>query len=325
MKKNLLSALAAISLLAACVPARQYDEMQLKKGKCDEENAKLKTENLAFATKNQEITATNEDLRKRVAKLETDTASLGTAQRRMSNLYNELNASYEKLIANNDRLMESKNDETRKVIGQLQMTQEELIKKQDELTKKEKTLNELQEQLKLREAKVNELQDVLAKKDEAVNALKKSVSDALLGFEGKGLTVTKKNGKVYVSMEEKLLFASGSTVVDKAGEDALKKLAKVLENNIDINVLIEGHTDNVPISGGPIKDNWDLSVLRATSVVRILTKNSTIAPIRLTPAGRGEYMPVDEGNSADARRKNRRIEIILTPKLDELLKVMESN
>ncbi len=158
-----------------------------------------------------------------------------------------------------------------------------------------------------------------------VNALKKAVSDALVGFENNGLTVTKKNGKVYVSMEEKLLFASGSTVVDSKGEGALKEIAKVLEKNADINVLIEGHTDNVPISGGAIKDNWDLSVLRATSVVRILTKHADIDPTRLTPAGRGPYLPVDNANSTDARRKNRRIEIILSPKLDELFKGIGEN
>ena len=126
-------------------------------------------------------------------------------------------------------------------------------------------------------------------------------------------------------MEEQLLFASGSTVVDPRGEEALKKLAEVLEKNTDINILIEGHTDNVPIKGGNIKDNWDLSVLRSTSVVRILTKYAKISPERLMPAGRGEFAPLDKGNTAEARKKNRRIEIILSPKVDELLELLESN
>ncbi len=317
--------LIIIASLAACVPARQYDELKARKGNCDEENSKLRSENASFSTKNAELTSTLADLKKEKAKLEQDTLNLGTAQRRLTSLYNELNGSYEKLIANNDRLLESKSDETKKVISQLQMTQEELMKKQDALAKKEQELNQLTEELKKREARVNELESVLAKKDEDVNALKKAVSAALVGFENNGLTITKKNGKVYVSMEEKLLFASGSTVVDSKGEGALKEIAKVLEKNVDINVLIEGHTDNVPISGGAIKDNWDLSVLRATSVVRILTKDANIDPTRITPAGRGPYLPVDNGNSADARRKNRRIEIILSPKLDELFKVIGEN
>src|SRR5213079_3206872 len=137
-----------------------------------------------------------------------------------------------------------------------------------------------------------------------------------------------KNGKVYVSMEEQLLFASGSTNVEKRGEDALKKLGEVLETNKDINVMVEGHTDDVPISGtlpSGAKDNWELSVLRATAVTKIILKNSGVMPGRLTAAGRGPYVPVETGNSPEAKRKNRRTEIILTPKLDELLKVLETN
>ncbi len=148
----------------------------------------------------------------------------------------------------------------------------------------------------------------------------------MFGFEGKGLTITQKNGKVYVSMEENLLFASGSTIVEDKGIEALKKVAKVLEQNSEINILIEGHTDDVPMAGkGDIKDNWDLSVMRATSIVKIITKNSSVDPRRLTAAGRGEYFPVDPAKTTEARKKNRRTEIILTPKLDELFKVLETN
>lgn len=296
--------LIAANLFNACIPARQYEELQLKKGKCEEENAKLKTENSGYTTQNQELAATNTDLTKRKAELERDTSSLGTAQRRLTNLYNELNSSYEKLVANNDKLLASKTDETKKVIGQLQMTQEELIKKQDELSKKEVALNQLQGDLKTREERVKELQSMLDQKDSLANALRKIVSNALSGFEGNGLTITKRDGNVYVSMDEKLLFASGSTVVDKRGEEALQQLAGVLEKNAEINVRIEGHTDNVPISGGPIKDNWDLSVLRATSVTRILTKyGATINPVRLIPSGRSSYLPIEPNTSAESKRK----------------------
>ncbi len=149
------------------------------------------------------------------------------------------------------------------------------------------------------------------------------VSDALLGFENQGLTVTQKNGKVYVSLDEKLLFKSGSTVVDPKGVSALKNLAGVLEQNPDINVMIEGHTDDVPvISGSTYKDNWDLSALRATSIVRILLEGSSINPQRLTTAGRSQYLPVEIAKTAEARQKNRRTEIILSPKLDELYKLV---
>jgi chemotaxis protein MotB len=137
--------------------------------------------------------------------------------------------------------------------------------------------------------------------------------------------VSTKNGKVYVLLEERLLFESGSTVVDAKGVEALKNLAKVLEKETEIDVLIEGHTDNVPIKSATIKDNWDLSVLRATAILRIITSNSKIEAKRLTAAGRGEFMPIDNANTPEARKKNRRTEIILTPKLDELMQWMEDS
>lgn len=310
-------------MFSSCVPSRMFDDLNAKKLKCDEENARLKAEQLEYATKKEEMERTNKDLSREVNYLKTDTTTMGTANRRLTSLYNELTKSYELLTANNDKLLASNQGETKKLILQLQMTQEELIRKEDSLKLREKYLSDMNEQLKAREAKVAELTGILAEKDSAATALRESLTKALLGFNNNGLTIQQKNGKVYVSMEERLLFASGSTVVDSKGEEALKQLAKVLEKNKDINVLIEGHTDNVPIKGGNIKDNWDLSVLRATSVVRILGSAADIQPIRMTPAGKGEYQPIDTGNSAEARKKNRRIEVILTPQLDELFQVLD--
>lgn len=321
----LLKAGIIIFLLASCVPAQKLDDMTTRKTKCEENLTSARAENLELTTKNTELTKTVDELTKEKASLENDTSQNGIAYRRLVSVHNELSASYDKLLANNDKLLSGKTDEAKKALSDLGRTQDELFKREDELRKKESELNELNAQLKLREEKVSELNDILNKKDSTVKALKETVSKALKGFTGSGLTVTMKNGKVYVSLEERLLFATGSTVVDNKGEEALKELAKVLEKNTDINVLIEGHTDNVPITGGAIKDNWDLSVLRATSVVRILLKNAGINPVRLTPAGKGEYLPNDPGNSAEARKKNRRIEVILTPKLDELFQAIESN
>jgi chemotaxis protein MotB len=223
--------------------------------------------------------------------------------------------------------------ETRRLLGQLQTTQEDLQKKEDRLRDLEANMNErrlelnrLSAELEARNAKMGELQRILSRKDSAVNALRESVSRALTGFEGQGLTVETRNGKVYVSMDEKLLFRSGSYDVDSQGRKALKELAKVLERNKDVNIMIEGHTDDVPYrSGATIKDNWDLSVLRATSVLKILLEDGNIAPSRLTAAGRGETQPIDPAKTATARAKNRRTEIILTPRLDELLKILETN
>lgn len=180
--------------------------------------------------------------------------------------------------------------------------------------------------MKDKEARLAELQEILKQKDNEVRALKDKVMNALKGYVDKGLNVYEKNGKVYVSMDEKLLFASGSWVVGTDGILALKELIKVLEQDNDINVLIEGHTDNVPFKGsGQVKDNWDLSVMRATAVVKVLLKDSKINPLRVSAAGRGEFFPIDPADTPEARAKNRRTEIILTPKLDELFKIIESN
>ena len=162
------------------------------------------------------------------------------------------------------------------------------------------------------------------KRDRVLDDLRTKVADALMGFEGQGLTVTRKDGKVYVSLDEKLLFQSGSTVVDPNGVKALQQLAVVLGNNPDINIMIEGHTDDVPFrKGSSIKDNWDLSVLRATSIVRILMNNPKIIPTNITVAGRGEYLPVDPAGTTEARRKNRRTEIILSPDFTEIFRILE--
>ncbi|HMT27988.1 MAG TPA: OmpA family protein [Bacteroidia bacterium] len=322
LKQLLLCVLTSLTI-TSCVPSRMFDDMKSSKLKCEEENSRMKAEQLAYTTEKEEMRLKIKDLERDVNYLKTDTSTLGTGNRRLTSLYNELSNSYDKLVANNDKLLSANQSETKKMIQQLQLTQEELLRKEDSLKVREKYLSELNEKLKSREAKVVELQTILDSKENEAKILKESVTAALLGFNNNGLTITQKNGKVYVSLEEQLLFASGSTVVDPKGEQALKQLAAVLEKNPEISILIEGHTDNVPIKGGNIKDNWDLSVLRATSVVRILGKSAKIDPVRLTPAGKGEYVPLDTGSTAEARKKNRRIEVVLSPRIDEILNVLE--
>ncbi|MFL5764980.1 MAG: OmpA family protein [Bacteroidia bacterium] len=319
--------------LFSCVPQRKLEEEQAKRESAEKELAALKTTAQDCDTKLTEASKQIADDTKIINGLEKDTSISGTSLRSLMSKYDKLNQINEQLLDKYNRLLEGNLADTRKLSGELQMTQEQLLKKQDELKTLEtqlnaqkKNLDDLTEELKKREARVAELEAILRKKDEASEELRKKLSDALLGFEGKGLTITQKNGKVYVSMDESLLFASGSTTVEGKGVEALKKVAKVLEQNTDINVMIEGHTDDVPMVGkGDIKDNWDLSVMRATSIVKIMTKNSSIDPKRLTAAGRGEYFPIDPAKTPEARKKNRRTEIILTPKLDELLKVLEGN
>ncbi|MCC9137434.1 OmpA family protein [Pontibacter silvestris] len=234
-------------------------------------------------------------------------------------------------------LLESQKAELEQERAQLEQEKAEYQRSLQQALKEGKTLGEnlnmsksqierLNADLKAREERLAELQRILDEKDQAVANLRRRVSDALLGFNDKDLTIDVRNGKVYVSLAEQLLFNSGSTKVDPKGVDALKKLASVLKEQQDVNVLVEGHTDDVPIARGTagMQDNWDLSVLRATEITRILT-TAGVDPVRVTPSGRSKYVPLDEAKTKEARQKNRRTEIILTPKLDELFQILETS
>ncbi len=335
-----LVGILAMLWVSSCVPARKYEDLLERRQSCEDQNMELRRENEEMLTQNNELKRMRDDLKEQVEVLRKDTTETGMIKRRLESNYDRLLRTYEILLDQNEKLLEGKELETNQILARLQETQEDLHKREDELRRataqmeeKEKNLNELNQRLQLsaqelqvKEARVNELESILARQDSTVQALRRTVSNALLGFEGQGLTVEIKNGKVYVSLEESLLFASGSTTVDQRGVSALRELAKVLERNPEINVLIEGHTDDVPLRpGSAIRDNWDLSVLRATAIVRILLQNSQIEPQRLTAAGRGEFMPIDPAKTTEARRKNRRTEIILTPKLDDLFQIIQSN
>lgn len=327
------SIFTVILIFASCVSQRSYEELLNEREKCLEDNEFTKGKNDELSTKVTEQAADIERMEMQIRALKTDTASLGKSYRQATSSHDRLSKTYETLLQRNKDLLEGKQTETQSILMELQMAQTNLQKKEDELTMMEKELNVKKESLdqlsmamQSKEKKLLELQTILSKKDSVVNRLRGKVTDALLGFENKGLTIQQKNGKVYVSLEENLLFTSGSFAVDPKGVNALKKLAKVLEENTDINVMIEGHTDDVPYNGsGQIKDNWDLSVMRATAIVKILLHNSNISPKRLTAAGRGEYHPIDPAKTSEARSKNRRTEIILTPKLDELFQIIETN
>lgn len=184
-------------------------------------------------------------------------------------------------------------------------------------------LSEKMKELDEREQTINQLQEMIDEQTRKVQDLLNSVKEALLGFNSDELTVTEKNGKVYVAMSDKLLFQSGSATVDKRGKEALAKLADVLNKQNDIDVYIEGHTDSKPIHNARFSDNWDLSVIRATSVVRILTTDYGVNPLQIQPCGRGEYMPVADNETAEGRSKNRRTEIIMAPRLDKLIQMLQ--
>lgn len=340
MPGKLIILLLAI-LAASCVSQKKYQEMMTKRDMCEDENSKLKAKVQQLETENTELSNNRKVLTNQVENLQQDTQRVTTSLRNLTISFGDLERKYRLLEQKNMELLSANASEKQNILKELQNMHEQLQKKEDELKKLERQINSrqvnldslnmqlttYQNELQNKEKKLNELQAILDKKDADVKALKNKVSDALLNFENKGLTINIRNGKVYVSLDESLLFASGSTAIDSKGEEALKKLGKVLETNADINIVVEGHTDSDPYKGssGPIKDNWDLSVLRATTVSKTLLKHSKIDPKRITAAGRSEYIPVDTGTDANAKRKNRRTEIILTPKLDELFQIIESN
>ena len=237
----------------------------------------------------------NDGLKKNLADLTGQSNILSTSYKDLQNKYNDL---------------------TNQSLSQTDKLSKALAAKSEDLDAKEKLLSE-------REKTLHEMIQVIAKQDSITRNLNNILRNALLGFNSDELSVEIKDGKVYVSMSDKLLFQSGSSAVEDKGKDALKLLAGVLEKNSDIDILVEGHTDNVPIKTSVYKDNWDLSVARATSIVRILTNDYKIVPTRLTASGKGEFFPKADNVSPEGRAKNRRTEIILSPKLDELMKLLK--
>lgn len=246
--------------------------------------------------------------------------------------YRQLNAEYDSLLMTKDKLgsdlsalSNEKKSESEKLNKALKLKSDELDAKSIELKAKSSELSEKERLLAEREKSLKELQAIIARQDSVSKRLNDILRKALLGFKADELSVELKNGKVYVSMSDKLLFKSGSSAVESKGVEALKVLAGVLVKNTDIEIAVEGHTDNVPMKGASaIKDNWDLSVIRATSIVRILTQEYAVSPINVTASGRGEFMPRASNETAEGRAKNRRTEIILSPKLDEVMELLNS-
>ncbi|MCK5135638.1 MAG: OmpA family protein [Bacteroidales bacterium] len=331
MMKKILYFIIGVALLGSCVPTSEFTQLSNKSNNLQNERDGLMAENEYLTVENREMRAKIDDVEDQQKQFVEDSIriykkveALEKEKAQLERQYTDLESTHEALLRGNAR-------ETRRLLNELQTTQEDLARKQQLLKELESNVagqrqdvNRLRAELEARNARLMEMEEMLYQKDAILDDLREKVAEALLGFEGQGLTVTRKDGKVYVSLEEKLLFKSGSTVVDPNGVRALKQLAVVLANNPDINIMIEGHTDDVPFrKGSSIKDNWDLSVMRATSIVRILLDRSGIVPTRITVAGRGEFLPVDIADTPESRRKNRRTEIILSPNLDELYRLLD--
>lgn len=305
-------------LVSSCVSQKKFDEISRQLDDCNQKN-ELTNKNLSDAQ--QKIA----DLDRNTAALKMEVDSLNAENATKSKLLHQNKLDQESLRKVNsqlaDQLKNSRSEaEVKALLSDLQKIQDKLQAREDALLASEKSLKE-------KELKVKELSDIISKQDSLMKNLRKKVADALTGFEGKGLEVINKNGKVYVSLDEKLLFKSGKWDVDAKGVEALNNIAKFLAENKDIHVVIEGHTDDQALvnSIGNIEDNWDLSVKRATAIVKTILKNKNIDPARITASGRAEFVPLDNAKTKEARQKNRRTEIILSPNMDELMKVLSNN
>ncbi len=321
----------ALFFFSGCVTPKIHNSL-LAEHKKTKQELKLQEQNLISLSEQLEQNQASVDrLKKRLSILQNDSVTNGKSISLWADKYNELSQTYDLLASKNSRYISEKAKETKQLLGQLDQAKTELFAKEDELNTisnsldlQKEELKKLQQDLDERSRRVIELESIINKKDSLVTALKQSISKALIGLEGEGLTIVQRNGKVYISLEEKLLFASGKYEVNNSGVIALNKLAAVLSDQQELEILIEGHTDSIPLSGkGLIKDNWDLSVMRATSVVKVLTKNPRLNPIKLTAAGRAEFVPIANNNTVQGRSSNRRIEMILSPNLDDLFELLK--
>ena len=322
--KNLFSLLPffiVLLLLSACVPAKKYKDLLEREKVCSEELSKFKKSSGEYEALSKDLQIKFANASRDLSKLIQDTTALGSKYRLLLRDYGIIDGEYKSLQKSFDKLKNLSARETAELQNQLEAKNNELQIKEDALLKLDQELKEKQRLLIEREKRVNELEEAIRKKEAAVQLLKAKVANALRGFENKGLSVVQKNGKIYVSLEAKLLFKSGSTFVDEEGVRALVELGKALESEKDLEIIVEGHTDTDKLnSSSSPKNNWELSVLRATSVVQILLNNSNMTPSQIMAGGRGEFLPVDESDKA----KNRRIEVIISPNLNELFEIISN-
>lgn len=315
--KKISVGLLLLALSTSCVSKKLYNDLENKYADLKKEHRDMSdsNEDLAKAknTLDLEHSALQNELNETKAQRDKYLADATAAQNNLNNLQ----SSYSALEKNSDDVLKTNLDKNRELLAKLEA-------KEKALAAEQARINKLMADFQERSNRVAELEGVISAQGENLKRLKATLSKALNAFEGKGLTVEQKNGKVYVSMENKLLFQTGSWNVGAEGRKAVVEVGKVLGQNPEISVLIEGHTDTDKFSGsmGQIENNWDLSTKRATAIVNILSENKAINKQSLTAAGRGEYAPLASNETAEGKAKNRRIEIILTPKLDEISKML---
>ena len=309
-----------LTLFSSCVSSKKYKDLLAQQKECNAELQKYQASSLDFESKYKDASTQYDLAKAEVEQLKADTTKLGNQIRFSHAQYNKAMNQVVDLEKQLDASKQMGRQTTTSLQQQLDAKSDELQRKQDLLNGMEEELRQKEQQLAEREKRVYELEEMLNRKDKALESLKSRVMNALKPYVEKGLSVEEKDGKLYVRLEAKLLFNTGSTDVDGEGKQALIDLAKLLENEKDLEIIVEGHTDTDLLkSYRHPKDNWELSVLRATSVVEIMLNNSKMDPHLLTAAGRSEYFPVDPNDKS----KNRRIEIIIAPNLKALFDLIK--
>lgn len=332
----------------SCVPAKRYQEVAAQRDSLRREHAASLRVADSLRIGNRELQGDKNRLENQVRQLISDTLARGQEFARTADELANLKYSYGQLEANQRSIVEGNQRETSKMLSEMQRMQtqlqqreeavrsleNQLFQRKQALDRVEKqqaadrraldslrvSLDELTSALDEKHKTLEELQQALARKDSASAALKDRIARALFGFEGQGLTVYEKNGRVHISIEDKLLFKSGSYAIGEQGAAAIRQLVPILEQYADLNIVVEGHTDDVPMKGsGPIADNWDLSAKRATTIVKLMLEGSSLSPANVAASGRAEFHPIVDEKTPEARQKNRRTEIILTPNLSEIM------
>lgn len=336
--KILLALVIIGSFNISCVPKRKLDDITANYNTEKAKSQELHSQNVQLEAQNSELQNSVADMDKRMGALKNDTSIQGTSLRQLTSNYDQLDKTYRELLALKDLNKKKAEDLVMRYMKEIENTRTTLQMKEDELNdtelslaEKERNLKQKTEELNLaisdieeRAKRIAELQSEISKRDSLAKSLENKIRDALFGLQDEGITMEMRNGKVYISLDNELLFKPGSYTADQKGKQALRKLAKALKGNDDINITVEGHTDTDKYNGGPqLKDNWDLSVMRGTEIVKVL-ESFNVNPKRLTASGKGQYSPLDPGKTIDAKKKNRRTDIVLTPRLDVFEEILKN-
>lgn len=339
--KNIIKIILAGGILGAsfvgCVPARKHQDTVASLNAEKAKSQELHSQNVKLEGENSELESKVVDMDKRMVALKNDTSIQGTSLRQLTRNYDQLDKTYRELLALKAMKKKQADELVKRYMSEIEETRTTLQSKEDKLNDTELALAEKEANLKEKIAELNKamadiearsaeiatLQSELSRRDSLAKALEDKIRKALFGLQDEGITMEMRDGKVYISLDNELLFKPGSYMADEKGKEALKKLAKALKGNDDINITVEGHTDSDKYGGGAqLKDNWDLSVMRATTIVKIL-EGFKVDPKRLTATGKGQHSPLDEGDSKEAKKKNRRTDIVVTPRLDIVEQILK--